>query len=120
MGPLPAGHEPIYLPAVRPALVDLDRPPPPLPVPLTPLFGRSVEVQEACALLSGDDIRLLPLTGPGGVGKTRLALRIATAIGNDVAGGVWFVPLAQVSDPELVARAIVEALGLSGAEDLLP
>jgi len=113
-------NEPIFLPAVRPSLVDLDRQPSPLPASLTPLIGRSAEVEEACAFLSGVDVRLLTLTGPGGVGKTRLALRAASAMGGEFAGGVWFVPLAQVGDPELVARAILQTLGLGEADDLLP
>jgi predicted ATPase/DNA-binding CsgD family transcriptional regulator len=81
----------------------------PLRTPLTSLIGRERADAEVCALLNLDEVRLLTLTGPGGVGKTRLALRIAeeTAAFPD---GVVFVDLAQVRDPAQVVPAIARAL----------
>jgi predicted ATPase/transcriptional regulator with XRE-family HTH domain len=86
------------------------------PVPATPLIGREHEVAEASALLrpSGGDTgaRLLTLTGPGGVGKTRLAIAIAAERRNSFTHGVVWVELAPLRDPTLVAPTLARALGL--------
>ncbi len=86
-----------------------------LPVPLTPLVGREREVATLCALLRDEDVRLLTLTGLGGVGKTRLALQLAHDLANEFADGVAFVFLAPITDPVLVAPTIASVLGVRDA-----
>lgn len=85
-----------------------------IPRRLAPLIGRDAAITAACAFLRQPEIALLTLVGPGGVGKTSLALRVAAAISTDplFADGVVFVPLATVGDPERVPTAIAEALDL--------
>src|SRR5262252_6148989 len=84
-----------------------------LPVPLTAFLGRDADVQALRGWLADPTVRLITIVGPGGVGKTRLALELARMIAEKDAAGVVFVPLAAVRDASFVAPAIAEALGLS-------
>jgi predicted ATPase/class 3 adenylate cyclase len=85
---------------------------PALPDEPTPFVGRKRELAAALALLEDPSIRLLTLTGPGGTGKSRLALRIARTLQDTYRDGVVFVPLAAVTDASLVLSSIAEALDL--------
>ncbi|HEY6376295.1 MAG TPA: tetratricopeptide repeat protein [Edaphobacter sp.] len=80
-----------------------------LPVPRTSLVGREQQVTEAADLLLRQDVRLLSLTGPGGAGKTRLAIAVGAAIADRFSGGVEFVNLASITQPDLVATALADA-----------
>jgi non-specific serine/threonine protein kinase len=81
-----------------------------LPAPVSSFIGRERELADLSALLTR--YRLVTLTGVGGIGKTRLALQLASAVGDGYAAGAWFVDLAPVSDPRLVAHAVAATLGV--------
>jgi predicted ATPase/class 3 adenylate cyclase len=94
-----------------PPIHSLDARPNNLPTQLTSFVGRETELEEALQLLSGT--RLLTLTGPGGIGKTRLSLQIAAAASDDFPDGIWFVPLEPVRERELVAPTIARVIGVT-------
>ena len=100
---LPADFPPIRTLATRPNN---------LPVQPTPFLGREEQVARVVDLLSRDDVRLLTITGPGGVGKTRVALQAAADVLEDFPDGVWFVDLSVLDDPTLVPPAIAGVLGV--------
>ena len=81
-----------------------------IPAPLTPLVGRRLELAALTSLVRAGQARLLTLTGPGGTGKTRLALESAWELVSDFADGAFFVDLAPIAEPELVADQILAAL----------
>ncbi len=112
-------------PADRPALSLVPFPSPEraaqaLPAELTLFIGREQERTALHSVLEREDVRLVTLTGPGGVGKTRLALRVAADVHHRYPDGVGFVPLAAISDPSLVPATIAQFLNIRSGEDLEP
>jgi len=91
-----------------------------LPVSRTGFVGREKEVAAARELLLRPEVRLLTVTGPGGIGKTRLAVEVAGALSQQFSGGVHFVPLSALGDPALIAAVIVQTLGIRGAAGRSP
>jgi predicted ATPase len=101
-----AGTEPRSMTGLRPMT---------LPVAVTPIIGREAELGAVEALVSDPVIRLVTLIGPGGIGKTRLALEVAAAMegdAGDAARGVWFVDLTPIRDPDRVMEVVGAALGI--------
>jgi predicted ATPase/class 3 adenylate cyclase len=91
-----------------------------LPMEPTPFLGREDHVARIVDLLARDDVRLLTVTGPGGVGKTRLGVQAAAGVLGDFPDGVWFVDLSALDDPTLVPSAIARVLGVREEGGALP
>lgn len=83
-----------------------------IPAPTTGIIGRDAEVLFARSLLRRHDVRLVTLTGPGGVGKTTLASEIARVVASEYHDGAYFIPIASITDPALVLPAIASSVGL--------
>jgi predicted ATPase/DNA-binding CsgD family transcriptional regulator len=98
----------------------LDTPCHNLPRPITTLIGRERELQEVREVLLRPEVRLVTLTGPGGIGKTHLAMTLGNELLETCAGDVCFVPLSTLHDPEYVIPAILHALGLPQLSDSNP
>ncbi len=88
-----------------------------LPAQVTPLIGRVDEVTDVCDRLRRADVRVLTLTGPGGIGKTRLAIQVATELLEQFANAVCFVDLAAIHDASLAASTIAQTLGVQEGSD---
>lgn len=101
-----------------PPLKSLDRARNNLPIQITPCLGRQEVSQRIINLLGQDDVRIVTLLGPGGIGKTRLAIDVAAQETLRFPDGVYFVPLAPLADPALVASTIARSLGLRDAGSL--
>src|SRR5262245_10522896 len=104
------------LPSEFPPLRTLATRPNNLPLQQTPFVGREAQVAQIVALLHRDDVRLLTITGPGGVGKTRLALQTAADLLDTFPDGVWFVDLSTLGDATLVLPTIAHVLGIGDEE----
>ncbi|MDQ3653467.1 MAG: NB-ARC domain-containing protein [Chloroflexota bacterium] len=85
--------------------------------PLTPIPGREAEIEQVVRLLDRDDLRVVTLLGPGGVGKTRLAQEVTTLVRPDFAHDACFVALASIRDPDLVPKAVAQTLGIQESVD---
>jgi predicted ATPase len=117
--PLPVEAAHLYDASQADAMLPFDTPPLSpistayhLPAQPTPLIGREEEVAEVRDALTREEVRLLTLTGPGGTGKTRLGLQVATELIGYFPNGVFFVSLAEVSDPGLVVSKTAQQLGV--------
>ena len=103
-----------------PPLATLENRPTNLPPQPTSLIGRESELAEVLELLRRPDLRMLTITGPGGAGKTRLALQAAADLLDDFGDGVFFVSLAAIDEPSLVIPTIAQALGVKETGGLSP
>jgi predicted ATPase/class 3 adenylate cyclase len=98
-----------------PPLRTLENRPTNLPIQATPFVGRGREFAALCELVRREDARLVTLTGPGGMGKTRLALQAAAELVEEFPNGVFFVALAAITNPDLLLPTVAQTLGVSEA-----
>ncbi len=91
-----------------------------LPIPPTSFIGWSAEVERVKSLLQTPDVRLVSLVGPGGAGKTRLGLQVASQLAENFEHGVYFVALASIQDPNLVGTTIAQTLGVREEKGFSP
>ncbi len=112
-------HQPVVLPASveTPPWRPQARPPSNLPIAPTTFIGREHEVAAVSGLLRRADVRLLTLTGPGGIGKTRLGLQVAEALRDDYPDGIWFVALAPITDAPMITATIAYVLKVKETAD---
>ena len=108
------------LPTDFPPLSTLETRPNNLPVQISEFLGRDTELAQISSMLAAADVRLVTLTGPGGTGKTRLALQAAAEVADGYEDGVFFVDLSAERDPEPAFEAILRDMGLSGAREGTP
>ncbi|MGA7272617.1 MAG: NB-ARC domain-containing protein, partial [Acidimicrobiia bacterium] len=108
------------LPSVFPPLSTLESRPNNLPVQISEFLGRETELAQVCSMLGAPDVRLITLAGPGGTGKTRLALQAAAEMADTYEDGVFFVDLSAERDPDAAFEAILRDLGLTGAREGSP
>jgi predicted ATPase/class 3 adenylate cyclase len=87
-----------------------------IPTPATPFFGREQELFDAVSLVYERDPRVLTIVGPGGTGKTRFAIELASLLGDDAEGGTVFVPLAPLRDAEFVLPTVADRLGTASSD----
>lgn len=114
-----AGSSPAsFEPTVDSSLTESDLTPSLFPVSLTPLLGRQREVASLVELLSRSDVRLITLIGPPGVGKTRLAVQVATEAVSLFAHGLKFIDLAPITDPNAFLPTLAQHLGIPEVQDL--
>jgi non-specific serine/threonine protein kinase len=106
----PPGPEPVSITPLIERRGELRLSPPPLP--LTPLIGREADVAALAGLLVRPDVRLVTLIGPGGAGKTRMAIQLATDLRHHYRDGIAFAGLAAIRDPALVMAALAESVGI--------
>ena len=89
-----------------------------MPAPLTEIIGRDREISDLRSMLHREAVRLVTLVGPGGIGKSRLAIDVAAGMTAEFPGGVMFVPLAPVDEPSKVVNAVAQALGVRDVGDM--
>jgi predicted ATPase len=88
-----------------------------LPLPRTSFIGREADIVRARQIVLREGVRLMTFTGPGGTGKTRLALQVASDVKTEFSGGVAFAPLSTITDTDLVPEAVAQALGVTKSPD---
>jgi predicted ATPase/Tfp pilus assembly protein PilF len=111
--PLAVAARPVSIPSPTPARAETQPVDSNLSAPTTPFVGRKTELAAVREILGRDDVRLVTLTGPGGTGKTRLAMEVAQELLEVFPDGVFFVSLAAIGDPALVIPSIADALGVT-------